>query len=78
MPPKRTPDAKEAKECMLHIGKYNNVVVCNLDVSASVGATYGSSALFLTTDVRYVPVLPRDSDYPLAMEIQRQLECQLS
>ena len=63
MPPKRAPDAKDAKECMLQIGKYNNVVAWNLDVRASVGATYGSSALFLTTDVRYVPPLPRDSDY---------------
>ena len=63
MPPKRAPDAKDAKECMLQIGKYNNVVAWNLDVRASVGATYGSSALFLATDVRYVPPLPRDSDY---------------
>ena len=35
----------------------------NLDVRASVVATYGSSALFLTTDVRYVPPLPQDSDH---------------
>ena len=65
MPPKRAPDSKDTKECMLQIGKYNNVVAWNLEMRASIGAMYGDSALFLTTDVRYVPPLPREEDYVL-------------
>ena len=63
MPPKRAPESKDAKECMLQIGKYNNVVAWNLEMRASVGAVYGNGASFLTTDVRYVPPLPREEDY---------------
>ena len=63
MPLKRAPESKDAKECMLQIGKYNNVVAWNLEMRASVGAVYGNGASFLTTDVRYVPPLPREEDY---------------
>ena len=63
MSPKRAADAKDATECMLQIGKYNNVVAWNLEMRASVGAVYGNGASFLTTNVRYVPRLPREEDY---------------
>ena len=49
MPPKHSPDGKDAKECMLQIGKYNNVVAWNLHMRDSVRAVYGDSAKFLTT-----------------------------
>lgn len=63
MPPKRAPDSKDAKECMLQIGKYNNIVAQNLDIRESINAVYGDSASFLFTDERYVPPLPREEDF---------------
>ena len=65
MPPKRLPESKDAKECMLQIGKYNNIVAWNLEMRESVGAVYGDSDSFLVTDERYVPPLPREEDYLL-------------
>ena len=53
MPPKRAVEAKDSTpECMLRIGKFNNVVAWNLEISASVGAVYGLTANFLLTNVR--------------------------
>ena len=49
MPPKRAPEPKDAKECMLQIGKFNNVVAWNLEMRSLTVTAYGSSALFLTT-----------------------------
>ena len=69
MPPKRAADAKDATECMLQIGKYNNVVAWNLEMRASVGAVYGNGASFLTTNVRYVPRLPREEDYVIVYPV---------
>ena len=63
MPPKRAADAKDATECMLQIRKYNNVVAWNLDTRASAGALYENGASSSTTNVRYVPRLPREEDY---------------
>ena len=50
---------------MLQIGKHNNVVAWNLEMRASMRALYGSASNFLTTNVRYVPPLPREEDYTL-------------
>ena len=66
MPPKRSPESKDAKECILQIGKYNNIVAWNLDIRESINAVYGDSASFLYTDDRYVAPLPREADYLLA------------
>ena len=62
MPPKRAPESKDAKECMLQIGKNNNIVAWNLDIRESIGAIYGYSGDFLYTDVRFVRPLPREED----------------
>ena len=63
MPPKRSPESRDAKECMLQIGKFNNVVAWNLEMRSLTVTAYGSSALFLTTNERYVFPLPRESDF---------------
>ena len=64
MPPKRAVEAKDStSECMLRIGKFNNVVAWNLGISASVGAVYELITNFLLTNVRYVPPLPRNEDF---------------
>ena len=67
MPPKQAVEAKgPPSDSLLRHGKYNNVVAWNLEMRTSVGATYGMTALFLTTDVRYEPPLPRVQDYSIA------------
>ena len=67
MPPKQAVEAKgPPSDSLLRHGKYNNVVAWNLEMRTSVGATYGMTALFFTTDVRYEPPLPRVQDYSIA------------
>ena len=63
MPPKRAGELKEAPECILRIGKYNNVVAWNLEMRSVVGTLYGSTANFLTDNLRYVPPFPTEEDY---------------
>ena len=63
MPPKRAPESKDVKECMLRIGKNNNIIAWNLDIRESIGAIYGYSGDFLYSDVRFVRPLPREEDY---------------
>ena len=65
MPPKRVPELKDAKQCILQIGKNNNIVAWNLDTRESIDAVYGYSGSFLFTDVRFVRPLPREEDYLL-------------
>ena len=63
MPPKCAVESKDVPECILRIGKYNNVVAWNLEMRSVVGTLYGSTANFLTDNVRYVPPYPREEDY---------------
>lgn len=63
IPPKRAVEPKDVPECILRIGKYNNVVAWNLEMRSVVGTLYGSNANFLTDNVRYVPPYPREEDY---------------
>ena len=69
MPPKRAVGDKDAGEIILQLGKYNNVVAWNLDIRESVGISYGNAANFLTTDVRYVPPLPREEDFAVVYPV---------
>ena len=63
MPPKRSPEPKDAKRCTLQIGKFNNVVAWNLEMRSLTVTAYGSSALFLTTNERFVYPLPQEEDF---------------
>ena len=63
MPPKRAGEPKEVPECILKIGKYNNVVAWNLEMRSVVGTIYGATANFLTDNMRYVPPYPTEEDY---------------
>ena len=65
MPPKRSPEPRDAKGCILQIGKFSNVVAWNLEMRSLTVTSYGSSALFLTTNERYVYPLPREEDFLL-------------
>ena len=65
MPPKRVPEHKDTKQCILQIGKNNNIVAWNLEIRESIGAVYGYSGSFLFTDERFVRPLPREEDYIL-------------
>lgn len=66
MPPERSPESKDTKECILQIGKCNNIVAWNLGIRESISTVYGDSASFLYTDERYAAPLPREADYLLA------------
>ena len=60
----KKPDARaEATECILRLGKANNVILWNEDLKSVIGALYGSTVNFLQTNERYVPPLPREEDY---------------
>ena len=65
IPPKRVLESKNAKECILQIGKNNNIVAWNLDIRESIGAVDGYSGSFLFTDERFVRPLPLEEDYLL-------------
>ena len=63
MPLKRAGELKEAPECILRIGKYNNVVAWNLEMRSVVGTLHGSTANFLTDNLRYIPPYLTEEDY---------------
>ena len=63
MPSKRAGEPKEVPECILKIGKYNNVVAWNLEMRSVVGTLYGATANFLTDSMRYVPHYATEEDY---------------
>ena len=69
MPPKR---AVESGECILTIGKFNNVVAWNARMVDVVGKLFGDTANFLTTNERHEIPFPIESDYipvvPAAIE----------
>ena len=63
MPPKRMSEPRETSECMLRIGKYNNVIAWNMQMRSIVGELYGSTANFLVDNERYIPPFPVEADY---------------
>ena len=63
MPSKKPETPKEPVELMLRIGKYNNIVQWLEVMKTEVGATYGATARFLTTNVRFVHRIPTEADY---------------
>ena len=63
MPLKKTPEVKEAIECILRLGKQNNVVMWNEELKSVVGTLYGATANFLQTNERHVHPIPVEDDY---------------
>ena len=64
MPSKKSNEpAKDAAECMLIIGKNNNVVQWKEEMQTTVTALYGLTGMFFTTNERYVQPFPREEDY---------------
>ena len=72
MPPKRAVEGKEPGECILTMGRYNNVVAWNLAMRDIVGKLYGDTANFLTNNERHVFPFLMEVDYipvaPAAVE----------
>ena len=66
MPPKRAVEAvKSTEECILQIGKFNNIIKWRESMQTIVTELYGIIGMFFTTDVRYE--LPRNAiKYPEA------------
>jgi hypothetical protein len=64
MPPKRAVEAvKSTEECILQIGKFNNIIKWRESMQTIVTELYGIVGMFFTTDVRYE--LPRTAfKYP--------------
>jgi hypothetical protein len=54
---------QDATECVLRIGKNNNVVQSKEEMQTTVTALYGLTGMFFTTNERYVQPLPREEDY---------------
>jgi Zinc knuckle len=64
MPPKKSNEPlKDAAECILRIGKNNNVVQWKEEMQTTVTALYGLTGMFFTTNERYVQPFPREEDY---------------
>ena len=58
MPPKRAVEGvKSTEECILQIGKFNNIIKWRESMQTIVTELYGIVGMFFTTDVRYE--LPR-------------------
>jgi hypothetical protein len=73
MPPKRSDASREHSDHTLRMGKFNNFVAWLEIIKADAGALYGSTARFLTTNVRYVPRIPIEADYnPAIPEVEGQ------
>ena len=72
MPTKRAAEGKEPVECILTMGRFNNVVAWNLAMRDIVGKLYGDTANFLTNNERHVFPYPMEADYihmpPAAVE----------
>ena len=62
-PKKNVEGPKEAAECILRFGKYNNIIQWRDALEVSVCGLYGLSGQFLITNERYVPPMPRELDY---------------
>ena len=67
MPPKRAVEGKEPGECILTIGKYNNVVAWNARMVDVVGKLFGDTASFLTTNERHEIPFQIETDYVLVV-----------
>jgi hypothetical protein len=64
MPQKKSNEpAQDAAECVLRIGKNNNVVQRKEEMQTTVTALYGLAGMFFTTNERYVQPFPREKDY---------------
>jgi hypothetical protein len=50
---------KDATECVLRIGKNNNVVLWKEEMQTAVTAMFGLTGMFFTTNERNVPTFPR-------------------
>ena len=49
--------------CVLRIGNNNTVVAWRECMQTEITKLYGMTGTFLTTDIRYVPPMPREIDY---------------
>ena len=64
MPPKKQEEPKSgAEQCMLRIGRYNNVVQWREDMQNEACGLYGMTGTFFTTNKSYVHPYPREEDY---------------
>ena len=64
MPQKKAIEpGKDAAECILRIGKNNNVVQWKEEIQTELTELYGLTAMFFTTNERYVQPFPREEDY---------------
>ena len=64
MPGKKARETpKEAEECILKIGKNNNVVQWRGEMQTATTKLYGMTGIFFTTNVRYVPPYPCEDEY---------------
>ena len=74
MPQKRAAieGAKPAEECMLHIGKHNNVIKWKEQMQTIVTELYGIMGMFFSTNVRFDPPKTSYRDYPISSESEEE------
>jgi hypothetical protein len=64
MPPKKTGEAQEAEgQCILKLGKSNNIIQWTDEMKTSISLFYGVAGNFLTTNVRHEYSIPLEEDY---------------
>ena len=64
MPPKKQDDPKSgAEQCMLKIGRHNNVVQWKEDMQNEACGLYGMTGMFFSTNRSYIQPYPREEDY---------------
>ena len=73
MPAKKAGDqSKEAEECVLQIGKFNNVIQWRGEMQTSVCTLYGMTGIFFATNARHIPPYPREDQFiPVYPQIEK-------
>jgi hypothetical protein len=64
MPPKKTGEPKEVEgQCILQLGRSNNIIQWTEDMKTSISLLYGVAGNFFMTNVRHEYPIPREEDY---------------
>jgi hypothetical protein len=70
-PKKALESPKDTSECILRLGKNNNIIMWREETQTAVTLLYGMTGTFLTTNERYVIPIPREADYiPIIPDVE--------
>ena len=68
---------KDAVDCILRMGRDNNVVLWRESTQTAVTMLYGMTGTFFTTNTRYIHPIPREVDYVPQLPVAGEGEVQI-